>query len=164
MTDENRPDERWVHDEPTGAALRVPLGWDEVSAPVGVAVAPRAWVAAPGHVPYRPNVTLVVGPAEASDPREVGTQALAQVLAGADEAHLLGYDLVRAADRPEGRCLHYAYRHGEYGIAVSQWLFVANGLVTAVTGSCGVDAAVQVGPWFAFVAGTVRLPVRGWAA
>jgi hypothetical protein len=159
--------ELWAVDEQSGAALPLPDGWEQVPAPLGatVAVALTKWRPAPGIADCRPNLVLTTQRADADpDLLRLGTEAIAQALVGADDAHVLAYDIWAAVDdRPEGRHLCFAYRQGDLGIYVSQFVFVVDGALVAVTGTCGVDVADVLNPVFDAAGASVRLP-RGVAA
>ena len=156
--------ERWAVDEPSGAALPLPDGWEQVPAPLGatIAVALARWSPAPGIADCRPNLILTTQRAEAdSDLLRLGTEAIEQALVGADDAHVLAYDVWAAVDdRPVGRHLCFAYRQGDLGIYVSQFVFVVDGALVAVTGTCGVDVADVLTPVFDAAGASVRLPHR----
>jgi hypothetical protein len=160
-------DERWAADEESGAALPLLDGWEQVPAPLGaaIAVALTGWHPAPGIADCRPNVVLTTQRSDDTpDLLRFGTEAIAQALAIADGARVLAYDVwATAGDRPEGRHLCFAYQQGDLGIYVSQFVFVADGVLTAVTGTCGVDVADVLTPVFDATGAGVRLR-RGAAA
>lgn len=155
-------DEHWALDETTGAALPLPDGWARVAAPLGatVAIALTAWHPAPGIADCLPNIVLTTQPAGPNpDLLRLGTEAITQALLSADNAHVLAYDVWAASDdRPEGRHLCFAYQQGDLGIYVSQFVFVAGGALTAVTGTCGADVADVLTPVFDAAGAGVRLP------
>ena len=160
--------ERWALDDASGAALRVWDGWEQVPAPLGslVAVARSDWRPGTGRVDCRPNVVVSAGPVAAgADIAELTTVAVAEALVGAERRHVLAYDLWPGNDtRPPGRRLCFAYQQDGWGIAVSQYLFVVDQILSVVTGTVGVDLADALQPFFDSAGSYARLPGRTSAA
>ena len=143
--------------------IRLSAEWSQVEAPEGVevAVALTSWRPSGAVVDYRPNVNLVAGPVtdDVPDVLALGTEAVAAATVTAEEVHVISYGRWESPGGPPGRRLTFAYRHGEAGIYVSQWMFALDGVLSTVTGSCGADLASTLDPYFRYFAATVELPV-----
>jgi hypothetical protein len=83
---------RHVVDDGSGVGLAVPPGWHHIEQPGAVLVlAPREW---PPDFGFRPNLTVVVEPAEAGTTvHAAGSMALAVVLGTLASAHVASYDV-----------------------------------------------------------------------
>lgn len=152
---------RYVEDPATGAALQPSAEWSQVEAPPGVlAIAVTSWQDV-RVADVRPNVTLVCEPAppDVEDVRTMGTLAVARAMCSFHDAHVIAYDVWAPEDGPGGRSLAFTYRDGEIGVFVGQWLFHHRGILTTVTGTCGIDMLSTLDPYFRFFAATVRLPL-----
>lgn len=161
MTDTETPELEWVTDPRTGVSLVLPPTWTTVDAPpAALTLGPAEWDDAHG---FRPNVNVVVGAVDADDVMELGTAAIANVIATLQDAHVVGYDLwfgPGATEEPRGRVLLFAYPQGTTTVVVRQWIAVIDGLGYTVTTSCGMEDLPRYGPVLAEVGRTVRLPSR----
>ncbi|GAA3684892.1 hypothetical protein GCM10022224_057010 [Nonomuraea antimicrobica] len=147
------------HDQETGASLPVPPGWEGLLYPE-VRIALRQPGSGPG---FRPNVTLTVErpPKELSELPDY-SQALLQAMAlTLTDLTVISIDQYERWG-VEGRRVLSAYRSGIYALALEQYWFLKDDLVTSMSGTCAVEQHDELAETFEYiVAGTglaSRLP------
>jgi hypothetical protein len=153
---------RHVVDDGSGVGLAVPPGWHHIEQPGAVLVlAPREW---PPDFGFRPNLTVVVEPAEAGTTvHAAGSMALAVVLGTLADAHVASYDVWPTRDpRVVGRRLAFAYLAAGVTICVNEWVFTTGQGVVTVTGSADTDRFLRCEPLFTYA--VQGLSLRGMDA
>lgn len=159
MTETAAPELEWVTDPRTGVSLALVPGWERVDAPpAALTIAAAGWDEARG---FRPNVNVMVAPVDAEDVMELGTAAIANVIATLEDAHVVAYDLWMGPDvteEPRGRMLTFAYPQDTSTVVVRQWFALVDGLGYTVTASCGMELYPSYGPAQDEIGGAVRLP------
>lgn len=148
-----------VRDEATGTALNLPPGWERVDLPgTQLAIAGPASQAAADGTEFRPNVTVIVAPADPdADVAVLGTQALAGATVVAEDVQVVAYDLALRADGDPGRRLEFAYQAGSVPLAVTQWVYVHAGTVSTVTATCAVALLAWSQPFVDHAVAGLRL-------